>query len=201
VTDPDIQSAKGRGIVLASWIGSGVFLAAAAPLAATGRGQLPAVVVDLALFAGGCGAFLWALALAAGRSRQEEIGMGGLFFLAGSAPTAIRRHLLGSLTAQVVGALATAAARPFTALAFGVLVPVWGLALCGLWAARYGIFGPRLPRAEPVREGREVPARPGRGSGATGSGPRRGRGSRPTSRPPKGPERPLPVRNRGKRGQ
>jgi hypothetical protein len=107
-----------------------------------GAGQLVAVAVDGLLFAGGCAIFLWALVLAATRGREAEIGMGGLFFLAGSAPAGVQRLLVGSLAAEAVGALATAAARPFTALAFGILVPVWGLGHCGLWAARYGEFGP-----------------------------------------------------------
>ena len=36
--------------------------------------------------------------------------------------------------------------------AFSILAPMWGLALCGLWGARYGRFGPRTtpngPRIE-----------------------------------------------------
>jgi hypothetical protein len=30
------------------------------------------------------------------------------------------------------------------ALAFGVLVPMFGIGMNGLWAARYGSFGPRV---------------------------------------------------------
>ena len=137
----------GQSIIWSSWAGTLAFLATAVTLAVAGRGQLGAVIVDGLLFAGGCGVFLWALALAAGRSREAEIGMGGLFFLAGSAPVRVRRLLVGSLAVETVGALATAAARPFTALAFGILVPVWGLGHCGLWAARYGEFGPRQPQS------------------------------------------------------
>lgn len=138
-----MRVSPGGRISAASWLGTAVFLATSVPLAVTGAGQLVAVAVDLALFAGGCGLFLWALALAAGRSRESAIGMGGLFFLAGTAPPVVQRRLVGSLVIEMVAALATAAARPFTALAFGILVPMWGLALCGLWAARYGEFAPR----------------------------------------------------------
>jgi hypothetical protein len=147
-----MTAAQGQAIIRASWAGTVVFMAASTPVAVTGKGQLAAVAVDGVLFAGGCGVFLWALARAAGRSRQHAIGMGGLFFLAGSAPRPVQWMLVGSLTAQVAAALATAAARPFTALAFGILVPVWGLSLCGLWAARYGEFGPRqAPTGRPGR--------------------------------------------------
>jgi hypothetical protein len=55
----------------------------------------------------------------------------------------VRAALLGSLAVEVVVALATAAARPYTSVASGILVPVYGLALCGLWAARHGRFAPR----------------------------------------------------------
>jgi hypothetical protein len=69
------------------------------------------------------------------------------------------------LAAQVVVAVATAAARPFTTLAFGVLVPVFGVGLNGLWAARHGRFPPR-PVPEPPspptpRHRPTVPARQG----------------------------------------
>jgi len=47
---------------------------------------------------------------------------------------------------EVVAAIVSASIRPFTPMAFGFLVPVYGLGLCGLWGARYGTFA---PRAEP----------------------------------------------------
>jgi hypothetical protein len=47
----------------------------------------------------------------------------------------------------------TSAVRPFSSLAFGVLVPVSGLGLMGLWGARYGTFPPRGgPESEPARK-------------------------------------------------
>jgi hypothetical protein len=86
----------------------------------------------------------------AGRSRTERIELAQVWFLAGpSTPTAVRRSLLGSLVVEVVAGLATAGSRPYTSLAAGVLVPMWGLGLCGLWAARHGVFPPR-----PVDTGR-----------------------------------------------
>ena len=51
--------------------------------------------------------------------------------------------MMASLAAEVVVALATASARPFTSLAFGILAPVFALGLAGLWGARFGTFGPR----------------------------------------------------------
>jgi len=40
--------------------------------------------------------------------------------------------------------LVTASVRPFTGLAFGILVPTYGLGLVGLWAVRLGEFPPRV---------------------------------------------------------
>jgi hypothetical protein len=46
---------------------------------------------------------------------------------------------------EVIVAFGTAAARPYTIAATAILAPVYGLGLCGLWAARYGTFPPRRP--------------------------------------------------------
>jgi hypothetical protein len=121
---------------------TGVFVVASALAAAWPDTFLPlSVPVDLVLFAAGCGAFLWAYALAIGRSRYETITMGGLFFLGeGVAPAEVTRLLRGALGVQVVVAVTAAAVRPFTALAFSVLVPMLGLGLIALWAARHGRF-------------------------------------------------------------
>ena len=105
----------------------------------------PFFAVSVVLFLAGCALFMVVLVLAAARSREDAMGMGGLFFLAGSAPATVQRHLLGSLAVQVVVAIAAAALDPFTPLAFGTLVPTIGLAFCGLWAVRHGLFPPRIP--------------------------------------------------------
>ena len=139
---PEIDTA-GRPIVVWSWRGTVLFSVTA--VAATVFDQLRwlAAAVALTLFGVGCVVFLVAFALAVERSRTEAIGIGGLYFLAGSAPRSTQRHLLGSLAVQVVVGLATAAIRMFTSLAFGTLVPVFGLSMAGLWGARYGAFEPR----------------------------------------------------------
>ena len=136
-------------IVRASWAGTAAFAASAIAAVAVSAARLPAVIVAGALFAAGVATFFWAYAIAVGRSRTDAIGIGGLFFLAGkdTAPDAgHKRHLLASLAAQTAIALATAGARPFTTLAFGVLVPVYGLAMTGLYSARHGRFAPRPTR-------------------------------------------------------
>jgi len=70
----------------------------------------------------------------------------GLFWLSGSTPTPVRRALLGLFWVQVVVAIVAAIAQSDTVMAFGVLVPTFGLGLAGLWAARSGTFPPRASR-------------------------------------------------------
>jgi hypothetical protein len=121
-------------------------LTAIAAAAAPGALGGVAFAVSVGLFAAGCGAFALAYTRAVGRSRGEQISVAGLFFLTGGvAPDDVRRSLLGSFAVEVVVALATAIARPYTSLAAGTLVPLYGLSLCGLWASRHGTFPPRPP--------------------------------------------------------
>ena len=98
------------------------------------------VPVSLVLFALGSLAFVRTIFLAAERSRRELLSVAGLWLLADSAPAPVRRRLLGATGVQVVVALVGASLRPFTPLAFGVLAPIYGLGLCGLWAATAGTF-------------------------------------------------------------
>ena len=133
----------GRTILRAAVAGTAAFVATAAAAAAVpGAGPL-ALAVALALFVAGGAAFAAAYAVALRRSRRDEIALAGLFFLSGSAPGRARAVLLGSLGVQVTAALATAAVRPNTSVAFGVLAPVYGLGLSALWGARHGRFPPR----------------------------------------------------------
>jgi len=102
-----------------------------------------AVAIDLGLFALGCIAFLWAFAVALDRSRNERIGIGGLYFLTGCAPATVRRRMMSLLGLQVMIAVAAALWAPYTAVAASVLVPVYGIGLAGLWGAHHGRFGDR----------------------------------------------------------
>ncbi|GAC1310547.1 MAG: hypothetical protein NVSMB16_07210 [Acidimicrobiales bacterium] len=136
----------GRAVVSVS-IG-GTMLLVATSIAATiapNTLDVPALVVAIVMFLGGTGTFVWAFALAAGRSRSESLTLTGLFGLSGSAPRDIRVRLLGSLAVEVVVGLATAAARPYTSLSFGILAPMWALGLAGAWGARHGAFPARPP--------------------------------------------------------
>ena len=127
-----------------SWRGTAVFtVTAVAAAISPDLFRWPALVVAIVLFAIGIVVFLWAFLIAVERSRTEAIGIGGLYFLAGSAPRNVQRNLLGSLAVQVVVAVITASVRIFTSLAFGILVPMFGLAMAGLWGARHGVFDER----------------------------------------------------------
>jgi hypothetical protein len=108
------------------------------------------VVVSLALFAVGVATFLVGFFAAVQRSRESEISVSQLFFLTGGvAPRDVKLPMHFALSLQTVVGIAAAIARPTTdgkagsVLAFGVLVPMLGLGLNGLWASRHGSFAPR----------------------------------------------------------
>lgn len=106
-----------------------------------------AAVVALGLFFLGIVAFFGAYFRAVLRSRDEVLGVGGIYFLSGSAPRGIRMILLGSIAVQVVVGIVTASVtasiRPFTSLAFGMLVPMYGIGVSGLWGAFHGKYPER----------------------------------------------------------
>ncbi|MFN2606286.1 MAG: hypothetical protein ABR511_00105 [Acidimicrobiales bacterium] len=141
----------GLAIRRASWAGTAAFAATAVAASFLPSLEAVAFAVAVALFLAGCVLFFAAYARGVGRSRNDEVAVTSLFLLAGSAPSPVQWSLLGSLGAEVGVALGTAIGRPYTSLAAGTLVPLYGLALCGLWAARHGAFP---PRHEPVRRSR-----------------------------------------------
>lgn len=113
--------------------------------------RVPLAAVDLAVFLAGCVAYLLAYATAVSRSRADAIGLGALFFLIDdAAPAEVRRPFWLWTSVQTVVAVAAAAVRPFTPVAFGILVPIAGLALMGLWGARYGRFPSRFASPSPT---------------------------------------------------
>lgn len=145
--------APGAGIRRAAWAGTAVFVATAvaADVSPPRFGPLALVVAGV-LFAAGCTVFLWAFFVVAGRSRTEHMELAQVWFLTGPpTPAAVRRSLLGALAVEVAAALTTAGLRPYTSLAAGVLVPMYALGLCGLWAALHGQFPLRAPEGPPRR--------------------------------------------------
>lgn len=146
---PTADPGQGRTIIRSTWIGTALFVVVTAAGALTPEARIVAAGVDLVLFIAGSVLYLWGWGLAAGRSRESEITLWNLILLEGVAPRPVRARLLGALGAQVVVAAATCWIT--AALAFGWLVPMWGLAHCQLWGARHGVFHPR--RAEPAHGG------------------------------------------------
>ena len=142
----------GRRIIQLSWAGTALFTVAAfAAVAELDTFEAVTVAVDLLLLLAGCVAFGVGFLAAVARSRTEEVTIPGLFALQDAGPRVVRLHLLGATAVQVVVGVATAATRPYTALAFGVLTPVYGLGLTVLWAARHGRFEPRRDSGRSVR--------------------------------------------------
>jgi hypothetical protein len=131
---------SGRSIVFASWVTLGVFVVTIVPDAA-GLHAFDglASVVALGLFLVSLPIWCYAFGLAVVRSaRGDDVTVGNLFFLAGSAPDDVRRPLLAVVALSAVVAAATAWAN-----AFAVLEPMMPLALLPLWGARYGTFAAR----------------------------------------------------------
>jgi hypothetical protein len=145
-------------LVRADVIGTTVFAVAVAvgiPLDDERPIQVAFGVVSMVLFAIGAAGCLWAYISALERSRTDEIGVANLYLLTGpTAPKQVKLTMTLALVAQVVlallGAIIGAAGlsgNQVNALAFGILVPMFGLAMNGLWAVRHGTFGPRVDRS------------------------------------------------------
>ncbi len=122
-----------------------------------------AVVVSLINFSIGVVAFLWGYWNAVQRSREDNIAVAALYFLIdGCAPRAVMVRMNTLLGVQTIVGLVTAIARPNTngqrgsTLAFGILVPMLGLGLNGLWGAFHGQFSPRNIGAADVVHGGEA---------------------------------------------
>jgi len=134
----------GAGLVQLSFVGTAALLVAgiAGTLSPDGAGAFTAVVSGV-LFAVGVVLFLWGYATGVVRSREEQITLGGLFFLSGTAPKVVRFRFRLAFLVQVVVAVAAASIRPYTAVAFAVLAPMLGLGAMAMWGARYGTFFPK----------------------------------------------------------
>lgn len=140
-------------IVLADVVGTVAFTITAitAAVVFSTAAQWVGAITAMSLFAIGVFAFLWSFWNAVQRSREEQIGVMQMYLLLGEpTPARVRRIMLAMLTIQITVALVTALARsesedgsPGTSLAVGILVPMFGLGLNGLWCAFHGVFPPR----------------------------------------------------------
>jgi hypothetical protein len=149
----------GSVIVKVNVVATAVFTvsALAAAILFTAPWRVQGVVVSLALFSVGVCVFLWGYWSAVQRSRVDQIAVAQIYFLThGVVPRPQRLAMWLALAVQSIVSLATALARPDTdgkpgsTLAFGILVPMLGLGLNGLLAARHGRFAPRPATTSPV---------------------------------------------------
>lgn len=170
VTTGELDRTPARGstehgiiIVKATVVGTALFVMTAVFAAAvfTTAAQWVGAVTAMALFMVGVFAFLWGFWNALQRSREEEVSVTQLYLLLGAGtPARVRRIMLSMLALQAVTAFGTAIWRldgpdgsPGSSLAVGLLVPMFGVGMNGLWAAYHADFGPRLDAAgAPMRE-------------------------------------------------
>lgn len=94
------------------------------------------------VFVVGAGLFGWAFLIAAGRSRLEELTVAGAFFLAGSVDIGDRRWAYGNLLAQTIIGVVGGSADLYTTMAFGILVPMFGLGVIAFLGSAHGAFRP-----------------------------------------------------------
>ena len=144
-------------VIRATLVGTAAFVVTAflAAWRFTTTWQWVAAVTALVLFAAGVFAFLWSYYNAVQRSRTEELSVMQLYLLLGPpTPSPVRRTMLTALAVQLGVGVGTALARPNgldgtpgTSLALGVLVPMFGLGMNGLWAAYHGSFPPRAEKS------------------------------------------------------
>ena len=117
----------------------------------------------MSLFAVGVFAFLWSFWNVVQRSREEQIAVTQVYLLlrttdpdtgAGAHARAARRADRDRSRHRVRSRTETPTAQPGTSLAVGVLVPMFGIGLNGLWAAYHGTFPPlpEHPAADSARE-------------------------------------------------
>ena len=147
------ERAAGNVIVMADVVGTVAFTITAitAAVVFSTPSQWVGAITAMALFAIGVFAFIWSFWNAVQRSRDEQIAVTQVYLLLGPpTPPRIRRIMLSMLLIQTVVGLTTAIARseaedgsPGTSLAVGVLVPMFGIGLNGLWCAFHGVFPPR----------------------------------------------------------
>ncbi len=154
-----VSDSPGSVIIQANVLGTAVFTLTSIVAAVTfgGSERAVAAIVSLGLFFAGIVAFAWSFWNAVQRSRTEMVAVTQLYLLLGTvAPRSVRRPMLAALAVQFVVGLATAIGRanapdgsPGTSLALGVLVPLFGFGLNGLWAAFHGEY---RERTDPLRQ-------------------------------------------------
>lgn len=159
---------NGEVIVRADIVGTALFVVTAliAAVSFSTTAQWIGAVTSMTLFAIGVVAFLWAFYNAVQRSRDEQVSVTQVFLLLGDvAPSRVRRSMLSLVFIQFAVGLLTTLARPNgpdgspgSSLAVGLLVPMFGIGLNGLWGAFHGRFELRDdPEAIAARAAADTP--------------------------------------------
>lgn len=155
---PTVEQGAGASWVRGDVLGTALFalvVALGIPLRNERPMQVVVGAVSMVLFAAGAVTGLWAYISALERSRVHEVGVANLYLLTGrTAPKRVKLTMTLALLAQVAisltGAIVGATGldgSEVNALAFGILVPMYGIGLNGMWAVRHGAFGPRVDRS------------------------------------------------------
>lgn len=134
-----------NGLVRLSWQVTGAFLAATmvTDFAADSLDTVYAVMCAVAFIAG-FGLFCLGFWNGVQRSRVELVTLPGLLAAStANVPKSLRNQAWLALIAQIVIAVVAASLRPFTAQAFGLLVPLFGLGINTLLGSRQAQFFPR----------------------------------------------------------
>ena len=106
--------------------------------------RVPLVALATVAFVAGSALMAAGVAVGSARSRVEYVTLGGLLLLSKPHHAVARSRLLRVLAAaQTVIGVAGAVARPFTTVAFAVLIPMFGLGVMAWVGARDGDFEPR----------------------------------------------------------
>jgi hypothetical protein len=154
-----MNTMSGQGIIRANVFLTALFVLSAVVATVVFDDPWKNIAVGIALgcFAIGVVVFLWGYWTAVQRSRIDNIAVSSLYFLVDKcAPKSVARIMNSLLAVQVVVSIVTASFRsstngePGSTLAYGILVPMLGLGLNGLWGAFYGSF---QPRRDTKREG------------------------------------------------
>lgn len=91
--------------------------------------------------------FAFAFTRVVGRSRYEEIAVGSVWGLEGSAPKPIARGFRAQFVGYFLVPLVVSVLHPDSLLVFSWLAAGFPWSLAGFWASRYGAFSPRVQTA------------------------------------------------------
>ena len=132
-------------IVKASWAGTVAFtVTAVAAAISPDTFEVVALAVALILFAAGTVVFLVAFVHAVGRSRAKSTSGSAACTSSPGQRRATCRSISLALSESRSSSRSPLRRRGRSRVwRFGMLVPLYGLGLCGLWGAYHGAFPPR----------------------------------------------------------